>query len=109
MSRLATAEQYQAPHLNSAPNIDSNVKIISYILLHKPELKYPQLDGLTFRDFADRRAQTIARNNPPPIHCGYHILPGYAAGVGLRMVVEADVLNRSVIEAAISDFRAHGE
>ncbi|EKN5095830.1 hypothetical protein AAY84_13935 [Serratia marcescens] len=109
MSRLDTADQYQATHFNSSPNVDTNGKIISRTWLHKPELKYPQLDGMTFSNFVDKRAQAIARDNPPQVYLGYRILQGYAAGTGLRMIVEADVLNRSVIEAAISDFRARGE
>ncbi|EIY0667607.1 hypothetical protein MMC72_001740 [Salmonella enterica] len=109
MSRLDTEDQYQAVHFSMVPNIDDNGKIISYTLHHKPELKYPQLDGLTFSNFVDKRAQAIARDNPPPVYCGYQILPGYVAGTGLRMIVEVDVLDRSVIEAAISEFRARGE
>ena len=57
----------------------------------------------------DRMALENARDNPPAIYCGYRILPGYAFGVGLQMVVDADRLNRAVIETAIADFRARGE
>lgn len=106
MSRLHTEDQYQAAHFSTTPNIDANGKIISYTLLSRPELNYPQLDGMTVGNFADKRVQTIVRDNPPPVYCGYRILPGYAAGAGLRMIVEADVLDRSVIEAAIIKPRA---
>lgn len=109
MSGLDTADQYQATCINTAANVDANGKIISYTLLRRPELNYPQLDGMTFSNFVDKRAQAIARDAPAPVYCGYQILPGYTAGIGLRMIVEADALNRNVIEAAISDFRAHGE
>lgn len=42
-------------------------------------------------------------------HRGYRILPGYRGGIGLQMIVDADVLSRDVIEAAIRDFQARGE
>lgn len=109
MSRLHTEDQYQAEHFSTTPNIDANGKIISYTLLRRPELNDPQLDGMTIGNFVDKRAQAIVRDNPPPVYCGYRILPGYAAGTGLRMIVESDVLDRGVIEATISDFRARGE
>lgn len=75
----------------------------------KPPVKYPQFDDLTFNDYVDKRAQEIARDHPPTVYCGYRILPGYASGIGLKMVVEAEKLNRTVIEAAIADFCARGE
>ncbi|WP_245939531.1 hypothetical protein [Yokenella regensburgei] len=109
MSRLHTEDQHQAAHFSTTQNTDANGNIISYTLLRRPELSYPQLDGMTVGNFVDKRVQTIVRDNPPPIYCGYRILQGYAAGTGLRMIVEANVLDRSVIEAAISDFRARGE
>ncbi|WP_449543581.1 hypothetical protein [Enterobacter ludwigii] len=109
MSRLHTEGQYQAAPFSTTPNIDANGKSISYTLLRRPELHYPQLDGMTIGNFVDKRAQAIVRDNPPPVYCGYRILPGNATGIGLQMIVEVDVLDRSVIEATISDFRAHGE
>lgn len=59
MSRLDTEDRYQAAHFSTIPNIDDNGKIISYTLHHGPRLKYPQLDGLTFSNFVDKRAQRL--------------------------------------------------
>lgn len=70
---------------------------------------YPQFGGLTWSDYAAKREKEIARDNPPAVHCGYRILPGYAGGIGLQMIVDAEVLTVEVIEAAIADFRAKGE
>lgn len=57
----------------------------------------------------DKLEEEIARERPPEIYCGYRILSGYRAGIGLQMIVDASVLSRKVIEAAIQDFRARGE
>ncbi|AVT57271.1 hypothetical protein [Pectobacterium versatile] len=109
LSRLDAASKHQATHLDSDRDISSNSKICSNTLERKPNLKYPLLDELSFSDFADTRTREIARDNPPTVYYSYRILPGYAAGIGLRMTAEADVLNRNVIEAVISDFLARGE
>ena len=107
--RLDAASQRQAMHLDFIPDINRDGKTISYTWGRKPQRNDSQLEGLSISDFADKRAREIARTNPPPVYCGYRILPGYAAGIGLKMVVDAEVLSRSVIESAIADFLARGE
>lgn len=105
LSKLDAAEKDDLMHVDFIPDVNSQGKT----WLRKPQRHYPQFDGLTFNDFVDKRALEIARDNPPAIYCGYRILPGYAFGVGLQMVIDADRLNRAVIETAIADFRARGE
>ncbi len=105
LSKLDAAEKDDLMHVDFIPDVSSQGKT----WLRKPQRHYPQFDGLTFHDFVDKRALEITRDNPPAIYCGYRILPGYAFGVGLQMVVDADRLNRAVIETAITDFRARGE
>ncbi len=105
LSKLDAAEKDDLMHVDFIPDVSSQGKT----WLRNPPRNYPQFDGLTFNDFVDKRALEIARDNPPAIYCGYRILPGYAFGVGLQMVVDADRLNRAVIETAIADFRARGE
>ena len=104
-SKLGAAEKARLGHQDFTPDISGKGKT----WLRKPAVNYPQLNDLTFNDFVDKRALEIARDNPPAIYCGYHILPGYAFGVGLQIVVESDTLNQAVIETAIADFRARGE
>lgn len=104
-AKLNDAEKEQLMHLDFIPDAGCNGKT----LLRKPALNYPQFDGLTINDFVDKRALEIARDNPPAIYCGYRILPGYAYGLGLKIVIEAETLSRAVIETAIADFRARGE
>ncbi len=71
--------------------------------------EYPRVDGLNFFDVVNKRKQELKRHSPPPVFCGYRILPGFVPGLGLQMIVESKVLSREVIEEAIADFRARGE
>lgn len=48
-------------------------------------------------------------NAPPTIHCSYKILPNYAYGSGLRMIVDAPYLIQQAIEDAVTDFRGRDE
>lgn len=78
-------------------------------MIEGPGQTYSIFNGLTFDDFIDKWEQEIARDDPPLIYCGYRILPGFASGIGLRMIVEADVLSQTLIEATLQDFLARGE
>lgn len=69
----------------------------------------PEYDGLTWSQHVDKLKKEIARDNAPAVYCCYRILPGYRSGIGLRIVVDADVLSREIIETAIADFLAKGE
>ncbi|CAM4394239.1 MULTISPECIES: hypothetical protein [Klebsiella/Raoultella group] len=70
---------------------------------------FPQFAGLTWMEYIEKREQEIARENPPVVHCGYRILPGYVSGIGLQIIVDVDLLNRDVIESTIADFIARDE
>ncbi|WP_438334709.1 hypothetical protein [Edwardsiella tarda] len=87
----------------------SHSTTIGHILTPRTEQTYSIFNGLTFNDFIAKRAQEIARDAPPTVYCGYCILPGFTFGMGLRMIVEADLLSQTLIEATIQDFLAHGE
>lgn len=82
---------------------------IGHTLLRRPGQTCTIFNGLTFNDFIDRRAPEIARDAPPAVYCGYSILPGFASGIGLKMIVEADILSQTLIEATVQDFLARGE
>lgn len=72
-------------------------------------LPQPQYDGLTWSQHVDNLKIEITRDNPPKIHCGYRILPGYRSGIGLQIIVDSALLSREIIETAIAVFRAKGE
>lgn len=65
--------------------------------------------GLSWSAYVEKQEEEIARNSPPEIYCGYRILPGFRYGIGLEMIVDADVLSIDVINAAIRDFWERGE
>ncbi|EGM6703824.1 hypothetical protein IIK97_004058 [Salmonella enterica subsp. enterica serovar Nigeria] len=106
---LNADEQERETTIETVPTYNAAGKIINHRQLPRHEITYPQFDGLTWLEYIDKRTQEIARDNPPAVHCGYRILPGYRAGIGLQMVVDAPTLTVEVIEAAIADFRARGE
>lgn len=72
-------------------------------------LPQPEYGGLTWNNYVDQKQAEIASGDLPAVYCGYHIQHGYRGGIGLQMIVDAEVLSRKVIEAAIADFRAKGE
>ena len=106
---LSDAERDEAAHFETVPNYDASGKVVSRTMVRKPEVKYPQFGGLTKLEYLAKREAEIARDNPPAVHCGYKIMPGFASGIGLRMIVDAECLTVEIIEAAIADFRARGE
>lgn len=89
---LSKAEQAQEAHMETTPNVNANGKVISHTWLRKPEVAYPQFGGLNFGEYLDRRQEEIAQDASPTIFCGYRILPGFRSGIGLKMIVDAEVV-----------------
>lgn len=106
---LSEQERENEFQINTCPNYNSHGKIISHILVHREACKYDVFGGLTFFGFVEKRELEIVINDPPAIHCGYKFLPGYAYGLGLRMIVDVPSLSQQIIEGAIADFRKRGE
>ncbi|MBH2948380.1 hypothetical protein I5Q45_04640 [Serratia marcescens] len=106
---LSEQERENEFQINTFPNYNSQGKIISHTLIHREACKYDVFGGLTFLEFVEKREFEIEINDLPAIHCGYKFLPGYAYGLGLRMIVDAPYLSQQVIEDAIADFRERGE
>ncbi|MCT9846738.1 hypothetical protein N7563_21985 [Leclercia adecarboxylata ATCC 23216 = NBRC 102595] len=101
--------QERESSIETVPNLDASGKVISHTWVRQPDVTYPQFGGLTWREYTDKRALEIARDNPPSVYCGYRIQTGYASGIGLQIMVDAELLTVELIEAAITDFRARGE
>ena len=49
------------------------------------------------------------REPPPTIHERFQLDRRYAYGIGLHMVLDVDVIDRTAIEQAITQFREMGE
>lgn len=71
--------------------------------------RHASLDGLTVREHQERAASEILKNSPPDIHESFEIDCSYRYGKGLHIVLDAPVIDRSVIEHAIVKFREAGE
>lgn len=107
--QLSEAERLMEFRYETTPNYNAKGKIVSYTLVTQDKPRYAIFNGLTFNEYTQQLETEIVRDDPPAVYCGYEILPGYAYGIGLRMIVEADALSVEVIEAAIADFRSRGE
>ena len=107
--QLSDADREIEFRFETTPNYNKNGKIVSYTMVTREKPRYAAFNGLTYSDYIQQRKEALLHTAPPPVYCGYKILPGYAYGIGLSMVVDAERLSIEVIEAAIADFRARGE
>jgi hypothetical protein len=107
--QLSEAERGVEFRFETRPNYNSQGKLVSRTLIHREKPRYARFNGLTFNEYTEQREAEILTTQPPAVYCGYKRLPGFAYGIGLRMVVEAEALSVEVINAAIDDFKARGE
>jgi hypothetical protein len=70
---------------------------------------YEQFGGLTFLEQWEKLEAGIVRNEPPIIYESFKLDRSYAYGIGLRIVLDVDVINQATIELAIDKFLATGE
>jgi hypothetical protein len=80
-----------------------------YRMAERPKPTYDCFGGLTLREYEEQCELKIIKDEPPVIHESFEIEPGYEYGIGLRAVVQADEVNREVIEKNIDRFRELGE
>ena len=97
-------EKAQELHFETTPNYDAKGNVISHSMVNFPKATYIQFGGLTFSDYVDKRINEIVCDNPPAVKAGYKFLPGYAAGLGLQIIVAESVLTRDIIDNAIRAF-----
>lgn len=103
---LDEIEKAQELRFETTPNYDAKGNVISHTIVDFPRATYSQFGGLTFSDYVDKRIEEITRDNPPVVKAGYTFLPGYAAGLGLQIIVDDPVLTRAIIDDAIRVFLA---
>ena len=107
--QLSDAERLVEARFETRPYYNSQGKHVGSTLLHQEKPRYARFNGLTFNEYTEQREAEILSTQPPAVYCGYKILPGFAYGIGLRMVVDAEALTVDVINAAIEEFKARGE
>lgn len=87
----------------------STGKILTYKLAERKEMRFEQFDGLTFHEQWRKLESEIICNEPPAIHESFKLDRSYVYGIGLRIVLDVDVINQASIEAAIDRFLSIGE
>ena len=71
--------------------------------------KYDKFGGFTLYEYCDKLEGEIARTEPPVIFESFRVIPESRYGMGLSMVVDAERVDRIVIEQAIDHFYEIGE
>jgi len=105
---LMTEEEKETEfRLDFEPILHSRGKM--YRLRPREEHHYEAFGGLTFRDYKERVMAEIIRDEPPAIHESFRTDRTYRYGIGLHLVVDAEAMDRSIIEAAITRFYKLGE
>lgn len=84
-------------------------KVLSYRLIERKKTQYEKFGGLTFFEQWEKLESEIVREAPPTIHELFRLDRRYAYGIGLYIVLDVDVIDRTAIEQAITQFREMGE
>lgn len=84
-------------------------KVLTYKLVERARKRFEQFGGLTFFEQWEKFESEIARSEPPAIYESFKLDHDYAYGIGLRIVLDADVIDQSAVERAIARFREIGE
>lgn len=89
-------------------DISSTGKVLTYTMVFK-DTRYDQFDGRTFYEQWEKAEADVVRDTPITIYESFRTDPDYAYGIGLYMIIDADVINRESVERAILKFREIGE
>ena len=80
-----------------------------YRMAEREPRRYDCFGGLTLREYEEKIEMGIIENEPPAIYESFVCDPSYEYGIGLRAIVQADEINREVIDPTIDRFRQVGE
>lgn len=107
---LTTEEREENSKLEFVPAQRSSTgKILTYELAKREEMRFAQFDGLAFHEQWRKLESEITHNEPPKIHASFKLDRSYVYGIGLKIVLDVDVINQASIETAIDRFIAIGE
>ncbi|KAG0190653.1 hypothetical protein DFQ28_001768 [Apophysomyces sp. BC1034] len=84
-------------------------KILTYRMVKRESVRYAQFDGRTLSEQVDLLEAKIIRDAPPAIHESFKLDRSYVYGIGLRIVLDVEVINQAAIESAIDRFVAVSE
>lgn len=72
-------------------------------------IAYEKFGNLSYFDYVDKLEDEIIRDNPPAVYESFSTDFSYQHGIGLKIVISADEINRFTIEEAIRHFQKLGE
>ncbi|MDP3840864.1 MAG: hypothetical protein Q8Q54_18265 [Methylococcales bacterium] len=87
----------------------STGKVLTYRMVEQEKKRYDQFGGLTFSEQLGQLEAKIINEEPPAIYEYFQTDLSYRYGIGLHIVIDAEVINRTVIEQTIIKFRELGE
>jgi hypothetical protein len=85
--------------------VSSTGKVLSYTLSKRRHMKFKRFGDLTFYEQWEKLESEIIRDEPPTIYESFRLDRSYAYGIGLRIVLDVDVIDCPAIEQAINRFR----
>ena len=77
--------------------------------LREEDESYEELEGMTREEYKARLEKEIVTNEPPEIYESFAIDKSYEYGIGLKVVVDAEQIDRETVEMIIDRFLAVGE
>lgn len=80
-----------------------------YKMVKRKPLPLAQFGGLSLNEQVRKLEAQIVRTEPPAIHESFSMERSGIDGIGLRMVLDAELMDRATIEAAIDRFLAGAE
>lgn len=75
----------------------------------RPPERYEAFGGLTMAEKVEQLSEQIIGECPPPVRESFRVRPGYTWGIGLEIVVDAELIDRALVERLIDRFQALGE
>lgn len=77
--------------------------------LRERDESFEELGGMTQLEYEAKLEKEIIASEPPEIYESFSIDRGYEYGIGLKVVVDAEQINRETVEMVIDRFLAAGE
>jgi hypothetical protein len=84
-------------------------KVLTYQMVKREPVRYAQFGGMTFFEKLEALEAEIVRNEPPIVFESFSLDRSYVYGIGLRIVLDVEIIDRAAIDLAIDRFQAVGE
>lgn len=81
----------------------------TYRMREREEETHESFGGMTEREYSAKLEKEIIVNEPPEIYESFAVDRSYEYGIGLKVVVDAEQIDREIVELVIDRFLAIGE